>query len=525
MDRGSASDVSRRKMEGNASEGGYTMETADSTPASSAMSERNIEPVGKHDIQVEMAMMMMQRMQREGQDCHFPSAASLGSSIWSSSAGNSMSGSEDSDSYAWSTSLNSESDDGSDFSSYSGSDEESESSGEEDEAQDKVPPIPKKSYPQPPPGMMEGLPLGLGGLPLSLESLKKDLEKVGRAILSSNAGEIAAERAQTLASINWLASHVPNAVLDQLGHETRQLIADEKDGVDVSDNSQDSRVASVVESDAMSDVSDLSHDHANEQEFELGPKSDVADAANVAQSYGDLATYTHPTGSTIRERPPSTIHSVSSNPDNTNPHSDDKKKGIMDILPRADGDSGLSGKQVGSPGMLSPGESSGLTPGSKKSKGVKGLFTRFVKRRNLPKGQSPLPEGAPPFDDSNPQLDLDDNESGALMLPDDDDASQSLGGSSHAKGSSTHSASASLDKEDRPPKILGKRLPYSSDYRCALLFVDISGFTKLSTKLDPESLSKVKTGGAVCRGHCGTALTDFVSGNQRILSTHCERSS
>jgi hypothetical protein len=31
----------------------------------------------------------------------------------------------------------------------------------------------------------------------------------------------------------------------------------------------------------------------------------------------------------------------------------------------------------------------------------------------------------------------------------------------------------------------------SSTYHCALVFVDISGFTKLSTLLDPESLSKV----------------------------------
>ena len=53
-----------------------------------------------------------------------------------------------------------------------------------------------------PPGMSmlgggeEGLPIGMGGgLPFSLESLKRDLEKVGRAIISSSAGEIAAERA------------------------------------------------------------------------------------------------------------------------------------------------------------------------------------------------------------------------------------------------------------------------------------------------------------------------------------------
>jgi class 3 adenylate cyclase len=37
----------------------------------------------------------------------------------------------------------------------------------------------------------------------------------------------------------------------------------------------------------------------------------------------------------------------------------------------------------------------------------------------------------------------------------------------------------------------GLVLPFASTHECALLFVDISGFTKLSTLLDPESLSKV----------------------------------
>jgi class 3 adenylate cyclase len=36
-----------------------------------------------------------------------------------------------------------------------------------------------------------------------------------------------------------------------------------------------------------------------------------------------------------------------------------------------------------------------------------------------------------------------------------------------------------------------RMLPSTSYFECALLFVDISGFTKLSTKLDPENLSKV----------------------------------
>ena len=41
------------------------------------------------------------------------------------------------------------------------------------------------------------------------------------------------------------------------------------------------------------------------------------------------------------------------------------------------------------------------------------------------------------------------------------------------------------------PEIPALSLPYASTHECALLFVDISGFTELSTKLDPEKLSTV----------------------------------
>ncbi len=45
-------------------------------------------------------------------------------------------------------------------------------------------------------------------------------------------------------------------------------------------------------------------------------------------------------------------------------------------------------------------------------------------------------------------------------------------------------------------------LPYTSYRRCALLFVDISGFTKLSQILSVENLSKVKL--IYCRTACLT---------------------
>jgi hypothetical protein len=43
------------------------------------------------------------------------------------------------------------------------------------------------------------------------------------------------------------------------------------------------------------------------------------------------------------------------------------------------------------------------------------------------------------------------------------------------------------EKQEEPEM----KIPYSQDYEAAMLFVDISGFTKLSQLLDLESLSKV----------------------------------
>ena len=50
---------------------------------------------------------------------------------------------------------------------------------------------------------------------------------------------------------------------------------------------------------------------------------------------------------------------------------------------------------------------------------------------------------------------------------------------------SVSSASEESDWGDEPT------LPIVTYFECALMFVDISGFTKLSTLLDPENLSKV----------------------------------
>ena len=447
--------------ERNQSVGGHTETSVDSNTQASSQIGRVLEPVGRNGMEAEMAIMLKQRMKQDGRFGYLPSmASSVNSSVWSSTQGDS----EDSETYAWSVSLNSDSSDDSDSSSYSS--EYVSSSAEEEE--DVVPPlggsqqfpqtlrpgakkypqpptymtgsllssnknypqppghmmkrpdktlrqppatagaIPgEKVYPQPPPGM-EGLPFGMEGF--NLESLKRDLEKVGRAILSSNAGELAAERAQTLASINWLASHLPNAVLDQLGHETRQMVGKEtNERVDDEKISEDSLVASVVESDAMSEVSELSQEQLNLDDFGL-------DVANSIPSNG-------------AERP-------------KQKQADRKEEDLPGGIPY----------------LLSP------RPSPTKKK-------KSIKKLNL---------------DAGGAFDFGTAESCTGELAD----------------SNSISVSRSLDannEEERVPggksnegQIRGKHLPFSSDYRCALLFVDISGFTRLSTKLDPEALSKVR---------------------------------
>jgi len=438
--------------------GGQTPSTYDSSSPPSSRSERAIEPVGRNDIELEMAMMMSQRMRKEGHQDDIPAlTASSGSSVWSSSRYDS----EEAETYAWSTSLHSSSSDD-DSGSYSGSSSE-DSSIDEESDDGVVAPVPRakvspqagepsekkypqppadmmmsnfpdiekkypqppvamrgdpavgvKTYPQAPPGMLEGLSFGF-----SLESIKRDLEKVGRAILSSNAGEIAAERAQTLASINWLASHVPNAVLDHLGHEIGRRIADEnvikEEEDEEEETSQDSMVASVVESDAMSDVSDLSQEQLNvDDDFAL-----------------DEAT---------------------------------NNGGMSPLRPQVSSEKNMAD------------ESEENLPG-----GISFLLTPPIRRtRRLGAMMKNLP--------SNPG-----GGSSPLMIPklpghhaDDNSVSVSLSSSDDEIKKSSSKVRRGLVRSRK------KRPPYSSDYRCALLFVDISGFTRLSTKLDPEALSKVR---------------------------------
>jgi hypothetical protein len=227
---------------------------------------------------------------------YFPSSASLNSSVWSLSGGSDSEG----DSYAWSASLSSGSGSGSDSdndydssdysSSFSGASSGDEESDDEGPGQGKSRPNPiPMPPPGPPPPPMEGLDLS------AIAHLKSELMKVGQAIIQSNVGQERAERAQTLASINWLSSHVPNAVLNHLGHEIRQMIEEEKGGVkDDGSTNKDKLATSVVNSEEMTEVSDLSDAYLNEMRYEHEAVADLTEVANMtATGYGDLANFAH----------------------------------------------------------------------------------------------------------------------------------------------------------------------------------------------------------------------------------------
>jgi hypothetical protein len=67
-------------------------------------------------------------------------------------------------------------------------------------------------------------PIPKEGLDLAfLKGIKADLEKVGRMIVEKN-GEKFLQRAQVLASINYLAANVPSCVIQHLGQEINEKV-------------------------------------------------------------------------------------------------------------------------------------------------------------------------------------------------------------------------------------------------------------------------------------------------------------
>lgn len=369
---------------------------------------------------------------------------------------------------------------------------------------------PKTAMPSAPMGVLEGLPFGgAEGLPFTLESLKRDLEKVGRVIISSNVGEVAAERAHTLASINWLASHVPNAVLDKLGHEIKDMLErGEEVEEDLDGHSKEGGVAveqmtDVGCCDSMSEVSDLSHLEdvsSDEDEEETMELVDPADASNEQICYGDLAAFERTRASSFF--PDEQLNGSQAGPSAAacGP-SNSCGKGILDLIPvkkttRISVDATLTSNNpnsrvpakptFGNPEKnLSMIEAAVPAQSAKSSKitGMKGLFRRFSK-----KGRN----------DASSDLSGDVSLQNSLVKEEHGLEQSNIGEATRKDVIGTIDDAPSLHSSLRPSltqkqTVANKRsLPYSSKYRCALLLVDISGFTKLSRLLDPESLSKVR---------------------------------
>lgn len=458
-----------------------------------------------------------------------------------------------------------ESSESSDYSTDSDSDDDDDDDYLEDAEHDAM--VPRLPPRRPPLGgalggggggaAVEGLPFGGGGglegLPFTLESLKRDLEAVGRAIITSNAGEVAAERANVLASINWLASHVPNAVLDKLGKEIRESLEttdEEKNKTDESNDKLGNVVEQVSGNDDMSEVSELSHGLDADETMAMVEPTEVS---NVQISYGDLATFAQtkataflpgvdeeglvddsggfldnnevkanpspllvpkdgralslPRTSVVNDlssktyqgfSPPATPlkRGPSSSFSAETPLPSKSRGGILGIIPVKAGDmaattldpfldatspnlAGIANDLV-SPRTNSASTSTTATSSKGSSKkGVKGLFRMFKKGGGGREGSSILsPGGGRKVSISSGTVSPTSSEPSSTS----EDAS-----SADCKAKMV----APLLDEAVPIESPAKRtFPFSHDVRCALLFVDISGFTKLSTLLDPESLSK-----------------------------------
>ena len=559
-------------------------------------------------------------------------SSGMESATWSSVSG----GSSEDSSYAWSNSLSSSEGDSDDFSGSDYSSLSDDSSYDDDDSYTVDRPemtksAPKPNIPQPPPSMpVEGLDLSM------LAKLKSDLLKVGQAIVQSDVGKIEAERAQTLASINWLSGHVPNAVLEHLGHETRNTLKDEGGGSQSDGSNGGGLLSAVKQDDDMSQVSELSDQYMEDMEQKqaaqdmpqgmtpgygdlgvlshekmtsflptgIGPMGglpgqtllagvdelapiDMTGDDNITDSfladlagpsgqrqaagtdgYGDLASVQ---GSMAGSMAGKSRKSISGSASVASGSRRRKISGSASVVSRGSrssrtsrrsanrfasgngsvssgrsrqrrasialGDSfsafssnhsasGRRRKKKGSSGenAKSNGDSGSVISagnrsiGSRKSKkrGMKGLFKRIYNRTTPSTGQGPSIRIDVPDTMINS---MDDSFSGpAVVSPREANtqapppmkmATEDSNGEEKKESISDEKIASGgpLLEIERPKE---KSLPRSQLYLCSLLFVDISGFTKLSTMLDPESLSKVSKLANSVAATCSSAVFLFV---------------
>lgn len=318
----------------------------------------------------------------------------------------------------------------------------------------KTPPMPPAAkgpggFPQPPPGMGMGLGMpGMPGLPgmagegLNLDAIRSELEKVGRAVMTQKSGEAFVARAQILASINQLSSHVPNCVLDFLGKEIRALMAAKKKKEEMEEEQEEepgkkhTMIDVISNADDMSDVSALSDVDIDITDHEEGGSTVgfFVDTSAVKFDGGDMVDV-------------------------------NDSKNRDEAVPR-----GLMRK--------------------KSEEALDRMFKEAREDVSLNKSITDLSQGIENMFSKGNEYGLTKQRSVA-----------SFGGSMESSIASSvsdgpfnkfksRSRAGSMASMSWGADTKGK-LPSVSRFECALLFVDISGFTKLSTLLDPETLSKV----------------------------------
>jgi len=272
-------------------------------------------------------------------------------------------------------------------------------------------------------GGMSGL--GGGGEGLNLDTIRAELEKVGRAVMTQKSGVKFVERAQILASINQLSSHVPNCVLEFLGKEVKAGLERKRQSKEKPAEEQrktkkgQKKMLDVVSTDdGMSAVSEMSSIDISEKEEDHNGKF-LIDTTEV-----DL-----------------------------------------------DGDSECSdgSRQSKTPPPLA----------LMRRKSIDGVHRIFEKAKT---------DGSVANLSEDIKIDKIFNSSNEYGLTLSKATSHS--GSVASSNGSIGSRKLKRKSTSRGANVEGK-LPSFSKFECALLFIDISGFTKLSTLLDPETLSKV----------------------------------
>jgi class 3 adenylate cyclase len=279
-----------------------------------------------------------------------------------------------------------------------------------------------------------------------LQSIRGELEKVGRMIVAKKDGEGFLVRAHILASINMLATQVPSCVLEHLGHEIQQSLDFD------ADFSKPKPVESLVTSCihlvdldylGASDISGMDMDDdcsfsSNEDLCEYQGNIPLARTASIrnVSSAASAASF---------ETPPPRPRLV-------------KKASISRR------------------GSMSPmvKQASITRRNSMSSSGT--LPTMPLSRR------SSLVPWSPAVIMNSRQGSVNSVSKTVTQSPAMQTTTRNAG---RTLSGISFDSSAYAD-----PAAIGT-IPSVSYFECALLFVDISGFTKLSTILDPESLSKV----------------------------------